>query len=254
MFNIYDKEGEPILEDVKILLLFDRTQHASLQVQVEALKANITTGTPVTYTNAANHLTTAVYQIAEYVAKSRVAGATGTRTGNTGITDSDGNSINVDSWILNWNQLSKGDRDNILPGRRNKGVKLWKGGNGGSNTSGENKALKTLRKQNKKFKRQIKALKRIDGGKGDNSGDEDYKNDPSDAGNAFGGGTTKKAKKKVLLIGRWCMLFICSCIKLKYLVIKLLKHIINLTTTTQTRICAFTSGAWKVSSSTGTSS
>ena len=57
----------------------------------------ITTGNPVTYTTAANHLTTSVSQLADYVAKARVTGAVGTETGNAGITDSDGNSINVDS-------------------------------------------------------------------------------------------------------------------------------------------------------------
>ena len=50
------------------------------------------------------------------------------------------------------------------------------------------------------------------------------------------------------------MLLIFLRIKLKYLVVKLLKHTINLTTTTQTRICAFTNGARKVSSLTITSS
>ena len=114
MFNIYDKEGEPMKEDAKLWFLFDRTQHASLQVQVEALKANITTGTPVTYTTAANHLTTEVSQLIDYVAKARVAGAIGTGTSNAGITDSDGNSINFESWIPNWNQLSKGYCDKIL--------------------------------------------------------------------------------------------------------------------------------------------
>ena len=86
----------------------------------------------MTYTTAANHLTSSVSQPADYVAKSRVAGAVGTGTGNAGITNSDGNSINVDSWILNWNQLSKGDRDKILAERKKKGVKLGKGRKGGS--------------------------------------------------------------------------------------------------------------------------
>ena len=80
-----------MLEDAKLQFLFDRTQHASPQVQVEALKVNITTGTPVTYTTAVNHLTTEVSQLADYVAKSRISGAVGTGTGNAGITDSDGN-------------------------------------------------------------------------------------------------------------------------------------------------------------------
>ena len=91
MLNIYDNEGEPMLEDAKLRFLFDRTQQSSLQVQVEALKANITTGTPVTYTTATNHLITAVSQLADYVVKYRIAGAVGTGTGNSGITDSDGN-------------------------------------------------------------------------------------------------------------------------------------------------------------------
>ena len=60
MFNIYDKEGEPMLEDAKIWFLFNRNQHAYLQVKLEALKANITTGIPVTYTTDDNRLTTAV--------------------------------------------------------------------------------------------------------------------------------------------------------------------------------------------------
>ena len=150
----------------------------------------------MTYTTAANHLTTSVSQPADYVAKSRVAGAVGTGTGNAGITNSDGNSINVDSWILNWNQLSKGDRDKILDERRKKGVKLGKGGKCGSYTSWFNKASKTLRNQNNKFKRQIKALKRTDGGKNDDADDKDDDNYPSDAGDAFGGHNRNKDKKK----------------------------------------------------------
>ena len=34
-------------EDAKIQFLFDRTKHAYIQVQVESLKSNVTTGTPV---------------------------------------------------------------------------------------------------------------------------------------------------------------------------------------------------------------
>ena len=135
-------------------------------------------------------------QLADYVVKYRVTSAVGTGTGNDGITDSDGNSINVDSWIPNWNQLNKGDHDKILAERRKKGVKLGKDGQAGSYTSGNNKALKTLRKQNNKFKRQIKALKRTDGGKDNDADDKDDDNDLSDAGDAFGGHNRKKAKKK----------------------------------------------------------
>ena len=51
------------------------------------------------------------------------------------------------------------------------------------------------------------------------------------------------------------MLSIFLCIRLKYLIIKLLKKSINLTTKNQTRhICAFTSGSRKLSALTVTSS
>ena len=56
--------------------------------------------------------------------------------------------------------------------------------------------MKTLRKQKNKFKGQIKALKRTDGGKDDDSDDKDDDNEPSDAGNALGGRNGRKAKKK----------------------------------------------------------
>ena len=94
-------------------------------------------------------------------------------------------------------RLFKGDRDKILAERRNKGVKLGNGGKVGSYTSGNNKSLKTLQNQNKKFKRQILALNRTGGGKDDDSGDEDNENYPSDAGDAFGGRNRKKANKKI---------------------------------------------------------
>ena len=93
--------------------------------------------------------------------------------------------------------MSKGNSNKILAERRNEGVKLGKGGKCGSYTSRNNKALKTLRKQNKKFKRQIKALKRTDGGKDDESGNKDNDNDPSDAGDKFGGRNRKRAKRKI---------------------------------------------------------
>ena len=81
--------------------------------------------------------------------------------------------------------------------RRNKNINLGKGGKCDSHTSSNNKALKTLREQTKKFKRQIKALKRTDGGKDDESGNKDNDNDPSDAGDKFGGRNRKRAKRKI---------------------------------------------------------
>ena len=66
MFNIYDKQGEPMLEDAKIRFLFERTQHTGLQGHVQALKASITTGSAISYTTAANHLSTAVSELPDW--------------------------------------------------------------------------------------------------------------------------------------------------------------------------------------------
>ena len=92
--------------------------------------------------------------------------------------------------------MSKSDRDKIMAERRRKGVKLGKGEKGGSYTYGNNKALKTLRQQYKKFKRQIKSLKRTDGGNYDDSGNDDGNSNPGDAGDAFGGRNKNKAMNK----------------------------------------------------------
>ena len=77
--------------------------------------------------------------------------------------------------------------------RRKKGVKIEMGG---SYTSWNNKALKTLRKQNKRFKRQIKALNRTDTGNDNDSGNDDGNSNPGDAGDAFGGRNKNKAMNK----------------------------------------------------------
>ena len=59
MFNIYEKEGEPMTDDTKTRFLFKQVQHANLRGAIEALKAQQTASVNVTYTMAANHLSTA---------------------------------------------------------------------------------------------------------------------------------------------------------------------------------------------------
>ena len=77
MFNIYEQEDEPMEEDAKIRFIFRKVQHPVLDKTIEALKATIATspaGT-ITYTTAANHLSTAVSEIPEFLAKSRTVSA-----------------------------------------------------------------------------------------------------------------------------------------------------------------------------------
>ena len=59
VFNIYEKEGEGILEEAKVRLLFRKLHHTGLYSSIGALKASQTTGTTISYTMAAKHLYTA---------------------------------------------------------------------------------------------------------------------------------------------------------------------------------------------------
>ena len=68
--NIYDLHGEKMTEDAKIRFVFKKINHEGLQTTVEALKTKIATETPgtVTYTTVANHISTAVSELPDFIA------------------------------------------------------------------------------------------------------------------------------------------------------------------------------------------
>ena len=108
MFNIYEKEGEEISDEAKVRFLFRKVQHSGLRSYINALKATQTTGTVISYTMAANHLSTAVSELPEYLAKSarNVYGAqTGGGGGGSKSVHNEDGSINT-GHIPNWNSLS----------------------------------------------------------------------------------------------------------------------------------------------------
>jgi hypothetical protein len=112
MFNIYQHEDEPLTEDAKVRYLFKRVQHPGLQNAIEALKTQQTLGTVITYTTAANHLSTAVSELPDYISKNRNISQLGVRfsddtSGNpesSTIYKEDGK-INT-GFIPNWRSLS----------------------------------------------------------------------------------------------------------------------------------------------------
>ena len=69
MFNIYEKEGEEMSDEAKVRLLFRKVQHTRLHSYIDALKASQTTDTTISYTMAANHISTATSELPEYIAK-----------------------------------------------------------------------------------------------------------------------------------------------------------------------------------------
>ena len=93
-------------------------EHTSLKGAIEALRAQQTAGTTITYTMAANHLSTSVSELPEFIAKNRNISALGTggsgqgQDNGEGIHNSDG-SIRT-GFITNWNSLSKEDRNKVF--------------------------------------------------------------------------------------------------------------------------------------------
>ena len=194
MFNIFTQEHEPMSEEAKIRFLFQAIQHKDLLVAVEALRAQQTAGSNLTYTACCNHLTTAVSQLPEYIQRNRnISGVRfEERTKSGSIYNEDG-SINASGTIKDWENLPISEKRLVYKERKRLGVKFGGGTTGKSkgkinpNNTDKN-TIKQLRHQNGTLKRRIKAIKQTDA-KDDNEDEAD------DAGDEFGG---KKSKKKKL--------------------------------------------------------
>ena len=201
MFNIYEKEGEEMADEAKVRFLFRKVQHAGLRSSIDALKATQTTGTVITYTMAANHLSTAVSELPEYLAKNarNVSGVQTNNGGgggnNSGVYNADG-SINT-GHIPNWKSLSFQERKIVIDERKRTGIRYKKKSGAGAgkhgNSQSQSNRLKQLAEQNSKYKRTIKALKRKSQ---ENDKEDDDAEEDIDAGDQFGGKASKKQQKK----------------------------------------------------------
>ena len=200
MYNIYDNEGEPMGEDARIRFLFKKVENPNLQSAIQALKVRLATNESLSYTQAANHLSTAVSELPEYHAKNRNVSAANTSTTSnssdkpSGIYNADGSIIT--GHIASWRNLSQADRNLVYAERERLGIgKGNKGGKGKGKYSSQSDPatatrMKQLAESNKRMKRQVKALKRKP--KDDDNDDEDS---TTDAGDQFGGKASKKSKK-----------------------------------------------------------
>ena len=199
MYNIYEKEGEPMTDEAKVRFLYKKVQHSGLRGTIDALKAQQTAGAVITYTMAANHLSTAVSELPEYLSKNRNVSGVATNNSSSdgkGIYDADGKIIT--GHIPHWRSLSKEERSKVFAERKKLGAKggIKKGKGNGTPKSDANR-MKQLADQNKKYKRQVKALKRKylnEGDEIDLGEDEESKSDV-DAGDQFGGKNSKRKKK-----------------------------------------------------------
>ena len=69
--NVYEEEEEAMHEDAKIRFLYNKVQHPDLQPAIQALKVQESMGTVISYAAAANHISTAVTELPEYISKHR---------------------------------------------------------------------------------------------------------------------------------------------------------------------------------------
>ena len=200
MYNIYEKQDEPMAEDAKLRFLFQRIQHPDLKHAIEALKVRLATET-LSYTQAANHLSTAVSELPEYLSKNRsISSAKTSDPGNNDNKRSDiynDNGSIITGHIPNWRNLSQADRNKVFAERERLGISKRKNGSDQSKSNNVNAAndnrIKQITEQNKKYKRQIKALKRSK--TPNNKNDANSDNDNADAGDQFGGKNSKKKAK-----------------------------------------------------------
>ena len=166
---------------------------------IQALKAQQTVGTVITYTMVANHLSTAVSELPEDQVKNRsvsgirVAGLSGGHSDTDGIYNADG-SIKT-GYISYWRSLSSEDKDKVTAERKRLNMNSNEKKRISTDSASDASTLSTIkqpRAQNKKHKRKNKALKKRstvpEGGDGKKDGDVD-------AGDQFGGKGSKKKSK-----------------------------------------------------------
>ena len=100
----------------KFLFLFNNIQHSGLHSAIEAMKAKITTEITgaVSYTTVANHISTAVSQLPDYLSKNRNISSIRSDQYNGDISSIYNNYGSINTGHLNnWTKLSDDDRKKI---------------------------------------------------------------------------------------------------------------------------------------------
>lgn len=145
MYNIYIKENDPMSKDANIRFLFRKVHHPGLQGAIEALKARLATNDAITYTQAANHISTAVSELLEFLPKNHnISGVSTAKPGSASKGDpsiyNDDGSI-ITGHIPTWHNLTPADCSIVHAERKCLGVARNKGkGSANGNTNASNRA------------------------------------------------------------------------------------------------------------------
>ena len=127
MFNIFQEEGEKLTENAKVCELLKRVQNNQLQDTVKALRVQFDLDR-ILYTEAANHLTSAVSELPGYLLARHVSSLKCICGGglDKGKNKFKWDSIYADDrtiftgYYSNWKSLSKEDRDKVMAERKKK--------------------------------------------------------------------------------------------------------------------------------------
>ena len=129
MFNIFQEEGEELTENAKVRELLKRMQNNQLQDTIKALLVRFDLDR-ISYTEASNHLTSAVSELPEYLLARRVSSLKHIRGGGSekGKNKFKRDSIYADDrtiftgYYSNWKSLSKEDHDKVIAERKKKNM------------------------------------------------------------------------------------------------------------------------------------
>ena len=193
MFNVFQEEGEELTENAKVCELLKCVQNNQLQDTVKALRVRFDLDR-ISYTEAANHLTSAVSELPEYLVACCVSSLKHIRGGGSdkgkskfkwdSIYANDGTIFT--GYYSNWKSLSKEDRDKVIA--------EWKKKNTPGVAKNENKRklaeIQALTNDIAMMKRtvsQLVATKR-------NQEEQDDDAPHNDAGNQFGSCKAKAGK------------------------------------------------------------
>ena len=190
MFNIFQEEGEELTENAKVCELLKHVQNNQLQDTVKALGVRFDID-GISYTESANHLTSAVSELPEYLLARRVSSVKRIRRGGSekGKNKFKRDSIYADDGTIftgyysNWKSLSEEDRNKVIAEWKKKNT------NGGVKNNNKRKlaeiqALTDDIAMMKCTVSQLAATKR-------NQDEQDDDAPRNDKGNQFGG---RKAK------------------------------------------------------------
>ena len=198
MFNMFEEEGESITEQAKVRMLLKKIQHPQMQNAVSALRIRAQLDS-VTFTECANYLSAIVSELPDHQLNRKISAADtkpkakrirgGGSSNNLaskrkGIHMPDGSVWT--GYYSDWDKMSDADKETVMETRKKNKAK---------GTTPTKRKVSDVKSQLADLKRSIAALK-LNKAKDDDTSATDDSSVPDNAGDAFGGRSSKKSRKE----------------------------------------------------------